>query len=97
MHKSTRFVAMDIHKDSITVAIAEGGKAPVLYGTMASTGAAVARLAGKLAAELSVALRFCYEAGPCGYGVYRQLRALGQVPFSVEIGQAPALEEAMRS
>ena len=77
MHKSTRFVAMDIHKDSITVAIAEGGKAPVLYGTMASTGAAVARLAGKLAAELSVALRFCYEAGPCGYGVYRQLRALG--------------------
>ena len=68
---------MDIHKDSITVAIAEGGKAPVLYGTMASTGAAVAKLAGKMAAESSVALRFCYEAGPCGYGVYRQLRALG--------------------
>ena len=76
MRKSTRFVAMDIHKDSITVAIAEDGKAPVLYGAIASTGAAVAKLAGKLS-EAGAPLRFCYEAGPCGYGVYRQLRALG--------------------
>ena len=76
MRKSTRFCAMDIHKDSITVAIAEGSKAPVLYGAIESTGAAVARLAGKLCASGSP-LRFCYEAGPCGYGVYRQLRALG--------------------
>ena len=76
MRKSTRFCAMDIHKDSITVAIAEGGKAPVLYGTIASNGAAVAKLAGKLSGS-GASLRFCYEAGPCGYGVYRQLRALG--------------------
>ena len=76
MRKSKRFCAMDIHKDSITVAIAEGGKAPLLYGTIESTGAAVARLAGKLS-DSGAPLRFCYEAGPCGYGVYRQLRALG--------------------
>lgn len=76
MRKSTRFVAMDIHKDSITVAIAEDGKAPALYGTIHATGAAVAKLAGKLS-ESGAPLRFCYEAGPCGYGVYRQLRALG--------------------
>ena len=76
MRKSTRFVAMDIHKDSITVAIAEDGKVPVLYGAIASTGAAVAKLAGKLSGT-GAPLRFCYEAGPCGYGVYRQLRALG--------------------
>ncbi len=76
MRKSTRFCAMDIHKDSITVAIAEDGKAPVLYGTINATGAAVSKLAGKLS-ESGSALRFCYEAGPCGYEVYRQLRALG--------------------
>ena len=76
MLKSTRFVAMDIHKDSITVAIAEDGRAPALYGAIASTGAAVAKLAGKLSGS-GASLRFCYEAGPCGYGVYRQLRALG--------------------
>lgn len=76
MRKSTRFVAMDIHKDTITVAIAEDGKAPALYGTIDSTGSAVAKLAGKLSGSES-ALRFCYEAGPCGYGVYRQLRTLG--------------------
>ena len=67
MRKSTRFVAMEIHRDSITVAIAEDGKAPVLYSTMASTGSAVA----KLAANPKAPLRFCYEAGPCGYGIYR--------------------------
>lgn len=76
MRKSTRFVALDIHKNSITVALAEDGKAPALYGTIDSTGAAVAKLAGKLSASGAL-LRFCYEAGPCGYGVYRQLRALG--------------------
>ncbi len=76
MRKSTRFCAMDIHKDSITVAIAADGRAPVLYGTIQSTGAAVAKLADKLSGP-GAPLRFCYEAGPCGYGVYRQLRALG--------------------
>ena len=76
MRKSTRFVAMDIHKDSMTVAIAEEGRTPALYGAIASTGAAVAKLADKLSGP-EAPLRFCYEAGPCGYGVYRQLRALG--------------------
>ena len=76
MRKSTRFVAMDINKDSITVALAENGRMPVLYVTIDSTGAAVTQLAGKLS-ESGTALRFCYEAGPCGYGVYRQLRVLG--------------------
>ena len=48
---------MDIRKDSITVAIAEDGRAPVLYGTIASTGAAVAKLAGKLSGS-GAKLRF---------------------------------------
>ena len=77
MRKSTKFVALDIHKDSITVALAgEGRKGPDLYGTIPSTGAALSKLAGQLASG-GTSLRFCYEAGPCGYGVYRQLTALG--------------------
>ena len=77
MRKSTKFVALDIHKDSITVALSgEGPQGPKLYGTIPSTGAALSKLAAKLAGP-GTSLQFCYEAGPCGYGVYRQLRALG--------------------
>ena len=41
-----------------------------------STGAALSTLAAKLSGP-GTSLRLCYEAGPCGSGVYRQLRALG--------------------
>src|SRR5262245_27681890 len=43
---------------------------------IANTLAALRRLARKLSQE-GVALRFCYEAGPCGHGIQRQLSALG--------------------
>ncbi len=77
MRKFKKSVALDIHKDSITVALAgEDRQGPNLYGTIPSTGAALSKLAGQLAGP-GTSLRFCYEAGSCGYGVYRQLRALG--------------------
>lgn len=87
MRKSTKVVALDIHRESITVAIAEGSrKAPRLYGTIPSTGEALSKLAAKLAGR-STSLRFCYEAGPCGYGAYRQLTAMGHACMVV----APSL------
>ncbi len=87
MRKPTKVVALDIHRDSITVAIADPYRTePRLYGTIASTGEAVAKLAGTLA-DASTQLRFCYEAGPCGYGVYRLLTALGHACMVV----APSL------
>jgi hypothetical protein len=46
------------------------------YGRIAHTPAALRRLACKLGQE-EVELRFCCEAGPCGYGILRQLSALG--------------------
>src|SRR5215472_2660199 len=46
------------------------------YGRIANTPAALRRLAGKLC-DQGVELRLCYEAGPCGYGIQRQLSALG--------------------
>jgi transposase len=47
------------------------------YGRIANTPTALDRLAGKLGPDW-VRLRFCYEAGPCGYGIQRQLSAHGQ-------------------
>ena len=46
------------------------------YGRIANTPAALDRLARKLGQD-GVRLRFCYEAGPCGYGIQRQLSARG--------------------
>ena len=77
MRKTTKVVALDIHKDSTTVALAGSDrKDPILYGDIASTGEAITKLVDKLGGS-STRLRFCYEAGPCGYGVYRQLTAMG--------------------
>ncbi len=46
------------------------------YGRIANTPAALQRLVHKLGHQ-GVELRFCYEAGPCGYGIQRQLSAAG--------------------
>jgi transposase len=72
------YVGLDVHKDGIAVAVAEGGLRGEVrdYGRIANTPAALQRLVGKLGQE-GVRLRFCYEAGPCGYGNQRQLSALG--------------------
>ena len=78
MEQHTTYVAMDTSKETIAVATADGGRRGEVryYGTIASRPAAVAKLVGKLTARHE-RVSFCYEAGPTGYGVYRQICALG--------------------
>ena len=78
MGDGIRYVGLDVHKDGIVVAVAEGGLRSEVrdYGRIANTPAALRRLAGKLGQQ-GVELRFCYEAGPCGYGIQRQLSVSG--------------------
>jgi transposase len=78
MGKTTTYIGLDVHKDTIVVALAEMGVRGEAreYGKIANTPAAVKTLATKLASRHD-ALRFCYEAGPCGYGIQRQLASLG--------------------
>ena len=76
--KKRAFVGLDVHKRSIAVAVAvdaRGGEVRFL-GNIVHEPDALAKLAQKLAATHG-ALEFCYEAGPCGYGLYRQLLAQG--------------------
>ena len=72
------YVGLDVHKESIVVAVAEGGLRGEVreYGRIANTAGALDRLMRKLGAA-GVGLRFCYEAGPCGYGIQRHLSAHG--------------------
>jgi transposase len=72
------YVGLDVHKEGIVVAVAEGGLRGEVreYGRIANTAAALDRLVRKLGGE-GVRLRFCYEAGPCGYGIQRHLSAHG--------------------
>jgi transposase len=78
VQKAITYVGLDVHKDSIVVALAEGGLRCGMreYGRIPNTPSALKALATKLAAKGNE-LRFCYEAGPCGYGIQRQLSGMG--------------------
>ena len=75
---TTTFVAFDNSKEALAVAIADGGLRGEVrfWGTMPNRPEAVRKLVSRLATK-HAALSFCYEAGPCGYGLYRQLLSLG--------------------
>ena len=80
MEQSTRFIGMDVHKATIVVAITatgEVGKATA-YGTVPNTTAALEKLVARLRQAGSGPMKFCYEAGPCGYGIHRTLTRLGE-------------------
>jgi transposase len=73
------FVGLDVHKNTIAVAVAVPGREePVYRGELANTPHKIEQWLGRLCAEFEgQLLLFCYEAGPCGYGLYRQLVAAG--------------------
>jgi transposase len=77
MKKCTRFVGLDDSKNSIDVAVASEGRDGEVrsYGTIENTPEAVRKLVRRLGRPKD--LNFVYEAGPCGYGLYRELVALG--------------------
>jgi transposase len=73
-----KFVGLDVHKETIAVGVAEANGGEVRYvGEVANTPEAVVKLIRQLKKD-EATLSFCYEAGPCGYGLYRQLRELKQ-------------------
>ncbi len=75
---TTTYVAFDNSKEKLAVAIATGGPHAEVrfWGTIPNRADAVRKLVERLAAK-HPRLSFCYEAGPCGYGLYRQILSLG--------------------
>ena len=69
-----------MHKDTIVVAVAATGKVgkATAHGTFPNTAAAVEKLVNRLRQADSGPLKFCYKAGPCGYGVHRTLTKMDE-------------------
>lgn len=75
---SSIYVGMDVHKDSIDIALAEAGARGEVrhYGTIGGSLVDVDRALRKIIAGGGEA-HVVYEAGPCGYALYRHLTAKG--------------------
>ena len=68
MNESSAYVGLDVHKDTIAVAVAlPGREEPVYRGEIKNQRKSLVRLIRSLSPHGEV-LSFCYEAGPCGYG-----------------------------
>jgi transposase len=76
---SEAFVAFDSSKLRNAVAIADSGRTGEIrfLGEIENSTTATAKLVRKLAGKYE-RLTFCYEAGPTGYELYRQIKSLGQ-------------------
>jgi transposase len=77
VQKTTRFVGLDVHAETIAVAVAEAGRDGEVrsLGTIPNRPESVRKLVRKLGQPET--LRVCYEAGPCGFVLYWQLVELG--------------------
>ena len=67
----TIFVGMDVHKATISVAVGDGEVRQL--GNFLNRADHVDKLVRRLSKTDGRRLRFCYEAGPCGYGLHRQM------------------------
>src|SRR4029450_10922081 len=91
--KRELYMGLDAHSEMIAVAVAEAGRNGEVrdQGTITNDRHSLEKLIARLRREhgKDVVLRFCYEAGPCGFGIARRLRQLGHDCQGVAPSQIP--------
>ena len=72
------YVGLDVHKATVCVAIAESGRGGEVrqVGVFENRPDVLCKMVARLGRDRR-RLSFCYEAGPCGYGLHRLLIGLG--------------------
>jgi transposase len=73
--KDIRFIGLDVHAETIAVAVAEANGEVRSLGVIPNRVESIRKAMRKLGPARS--LRVCYEAGPCGYVLYWQLTEIG--------------------
>ena len=84
------FIGLDTHKESTEVAYVDDERTSCCahYGKISTTKPALVKLVRQFVSKYpGVTLHFVYEAGPCGYWIYRLLTRLGHCCYVV----APSL------
>ena len=78
MTKSIKYVGLDVHKNSIAIAVADFGRTNDVryWGQIENNMDQLNKVLQKLV-ENGAELSCVYEAGPCGYGIYRHLTGNG--------------------
>lgn len=90
MKQCSKFIGLDAHKETIAVAVADhDGSKPRFFGEIPNTPDAVKKLLTSVSPQGEV-VSFCYEAGPCGYGLYRQITSAGHACDVVAPSLIPA-------
>ena len=75
-HDSTVYVGLDVHKESIVAAYSVGFGEVAHLGEVGVLQRDIQRLCQKMQSKASSVV-FVYEAGPCGYGLQRQISRAG--------------------
>lgn len=78
MEKIIKYIGLDVHKKSISIGIADGGRDGEVryYGKIDNDMNQLDKVIRKLISKGAV-LKVVYEAGPCGYAIYRYLKNNG--------------------
>jgi len=78
MEKILKYVGLDVHKNSISIAIADEGRDSEVkfYGRIDNSMEQLDKIIRKLISQ-GADVRCVYEAGPCGYHIYRHLTGNG--------------------
>jgi transposase len=83
VNQGITFVGLDAHKKSISVSMLLPGQEKPVEWQVVNEPAAVKRMVRKIEREAPGEVRSCYEAGPCGYALQRQITDAGEMSCMV--------------